>query len=83
MKNIGPPLIRNQRYYRAEYWVRTRALILPGVVFTATMDVQNAGVIDCYNLSCWAEGPPEGAERPRLRYRTWCSKGDRYAPNDI
>ena len=69
MKNIGPPLIRNQRYYRAEYWVRTRALMLPGVVFTAAMDVQDAGGIDCYNLSCWAEGS-------RLRYRTWCSKDE-------
>ena len=56
MKNIGVPLIRNQRYRKALYWVSSRALMLPGVVFTAA--------IDCYNLSCWAEGP-------RLRFRTW------------
>ena len=62
MKNIGPPLIRNQRYYRAEYWVRSRALMLPGVVFT--------GAIDDHNLSCWTEGS-------RLRYRTWCSKKEK------
>ena len=69
MKNIGAPLARDRRYYRAEYWVRTRALMLPGVVFTAA--------IDCYNLSCWAvvsEETPD--EVSRLRYRTWCSKDE-------
>mgnify|MGYP001615034153 CR=1 FL=1 len=64
MKNLGVPLAKDRRYYKAAYWVRTRALMLPGVVFTAAIDVQNAGGIDCYNLSCWAEGP-------RLRFRTW------------
>mgnify|MGYP001591070023 CR=1 FL=1 len=76
MKNIDIPLTRNKRYRKAAYWVSSRARMLPGVVFTAAMDVQDAGGIDCYNLSCWAEGP-------RLRFRTWRSKGDGYASNDI